>query len=196
MFFLYFTANNFFFNCYLHYEFEIYLFKSFDQIQVFSKNNIVVFSNGKQDSDFYFNIRMLEQEHKNIKYIRYFCSVVHFLYSFFNKQDVIINKNILFFLISKLNIEHIFIIKKIFNISNINSNDFLSLIENKFLCIDGVMFIIIDDNWNVTRNLSMKFKFSNIIFYYDNNLHSILAKYVNYKRNLGYAFRLKNYLLK
>ena len=58
------------------------------------------------------------------------------------------------------------------------------------------MFIIIDNNWPYTRNLAIRHKFSHIVFYYDNNLHSILTEYANSERNLGYSFRLKNYLLK
>lgn len=191
-----FLRKYFFFNSYLNYEFEIFIFKKFSEINIFSKKNIAIFSNSTLDRKFYINIRILSKKSKNIIFINNNCNATHYIYSFLSKDDIIIDKNILFFSVTKLNIKHINIIIKIFNINNISNNILFELLKNKFFYVSNVLFIIIDNNWDITYNQVISHNFKIIIFYYNDNLYNILEKYIIDQKNLLYSFRLKNYLLK
>ncbi|BCL65911.1 hypothetical protein IOLA_279 [uncultured bacterium] len=68
--------------------------------------------------------------------------------------------------------------------------------KNKFFYVSNVLFIIIDNNWDITYNQVISHNFKIIIFYYNDNLYNILEKYIIDQKNLLYSFRLKNYLLK
>lgn len=95
-----------------------------------------------------------------------------------------------------MNIKHIYIINKIFNLNSLEKNILLELMENKFYYIQNIILVIIDNSWDYIYKKIIQYNFQYIIFYYDNNLHEIIDKNLNNQINLLYAFKLKNYLLK
>lgn len=181
----------------MHYLFEIYIFKPFSEVDIFSKKNIVIFSNSKLDCDLFFNVKLISKSYnsKNLHYIASKCNVMHLLYSLTFKEDILINKNIMFFLISKLNSKHIKILNNIFCF-DLDVNCVNRLLREKYFYIKDTLMVIIDNNWQATRQLILEYNFSKIIFYYNEELDNILLAYSNKKKQPSYILKFKNYLLK